>query len=160
MHYKERTTRTYCHWRTTNIEALREKQRLFSRIYLSLMLVAVTTSPTAGWSLSFTVPADVALRISLDDTLASTDSQVGDPFSATVVDEGKYRNARGGHTDAALRSTGYAGPPPRPHPRRAGRALRCTVRGRKSTSKARSNLGEEIEPALFTPRLERGRSAA
>jgi hypothetical protein len=41
-----------------------------------------------------TLPADLALRIRLDDTLTSTDSQVGDPFSATVVDRGQYRNAR------------------------------------------------------------------
>src|ERR1700722_1177188 len=65
-----------------------------SRIYLSLLLVAVIASPMAGWSITFTVPADVALRIRLDDTLTSTDSQVGDPFSATVVDQGEYRNAR------------------------------------------------------------------
>jgi hypothetical protein len=42
----------------------------------------------------FSVPDDVALRIRLDDTLTSQDSQVGDPFSATVVDEGEYRHAR------------------------------------------------------------------
>jgi hypothetical protein len=42
----------------------------------------------------FSVPDDVALRIRLDDTLTSTDSQVGDPFSATVVDKGDYQNAR------------------------------------------------------------------
>jgi hypothetical protein len=42
----------------------------------------------------FTVPEDTALRIRLDDTLTSTDSQVGDPFSATVVDTGEYQNAR------------------------------------------------------------------
>ena len=30
----------------------------------------------------FLVPEDTALRIRLDDTLTSTDSQVGDPFSA------------------------------------------------------------------------------
>jgi hypothetical protein len=42
----------------------------------------------------FTVPDDVALRIRLDDTLTSVDSQIGDPFSATVVDKGDYRNAR------------------------------------------------------------------
>src|SRR5713101_2774351 len=42
----------------------------------------------------FIVPEDIALRIRLDDTLTSTDSQVGDPFSATVVDKGDYRNAR------------------------------------------------------------------
>ena len=28
------------------------------------------------------------------DTLTSVDSQVGDPFSATVVDKGDYQNAR------------------------------------------------------------------
>ena len=65
-----------------------------SRIYLSLLLIAVIASPIAGRSLTFAVPADVALRIRLDDTLTSTDSQVGDPFSATVVDRGQYRNAR------------------------------------------------------------------
>jgi hypothetical protein len=40
------------------------------------------------------LPEDTALRIRLDDTLTSTDSQVGDPFSATVVDQGDYRGAR------------------------------------------------------------------
>ena len=43
---------------------------------------------------NFYVPEDTALRIRLDDTLTSVDSQVGDPFSATVVDAGEYRNAR------------------------------------------------------------------
>ena len=43
---------------------------------------------------NFTVPDDVAIRIRLDDTLTSTDSEVGDPFSATVVDWGDYRGAR------------------------------------------------------------------
>src|SRR5882672_3754093 len=42
----------------------------------------------------FLVPEDTALRIRLDDTLTNTDSQVGDPFSATVVDQGDYRNSR------------------------------------------------------------------
>ena len=42
----------------------------------------------------FDVPEDTSLRIRLDDTLTNTDSQVGDPFSATVVDAGEYRNAR------------------------------------------------------------------
>jgi hypothetical protein len=65
-----------------------------SRIYLSLLLVAVIAAPIAGWSVSLTLPADLALRIRLDDTLTSADSQVGDPFSATVVDQGKYRDAR------------------------------------------------------------------
>src|SRR6266436_6806851 len=42
----------------------------------------------------FIVPEDTALRIRLDDTLTSTDSQVGDPFSATVVERGEYQGAR------------------------------------------------------------------
>jgi hypothetical protein len=42
----------------------------------------------------FLVPNDTALRIRLDDTLTSVDSKVGDPFSATVVDQGEYRNTR------------------------------------------------------------------
>ena len=43
---------------------------------------------------NFTVPEDTALRIRLDDTLTSVDSEVGDPFSATVVDQGDYQGAR------------------------------------------------------------------
>ena len=77
-----------------------------THIYLSLLLVAVVATPIAGWSLSFTLPADVALRIRLDDTLTSADSQVGDPFSATVVDRGKYQNARVyGHV-SSIRTSG------------------------------------------------------
>ena len=49
---------------------------------------------TVALARDFVVPEDTALRIRLDDTLTSTDSQVGDPFSATVVDQGDYRNAR------------------------------------------------------------------
>jgi hypothetical protein len=61
---------------------------------LLLALIIITASPLFGSTQSFSVPDDVALRIRLDDTLTSTDSQVGDPFSATVVDKGDYRNAR------------------------------------------------------------------
>jgi hypothetical protein len=42
----------------------------------------------------FHIPEDTALRVRIDDTLTSVDSQVNDPFSATVVDEGEFRNAR------------------------------------------------------------------
>jgi len=51
-------------------------------------------SPLLGLPATFSIPADVALRVRLDDTLTSTDSQVNDPFSATVVDQGEYQNAR------------------------------------------------------------------
>jgi hypothetical protein len=59
-----------------------------------LALIIVTASPVLGSSQNFTVPDDLALRIRLDDTLTSTDSQIGDPFSATVVEKGDYQNAR------------------------------------------------------------------
>src|SRR5260221_13957304 len=61
-----------------------------------LALIIITASPLRGSTStqSLSVPDDLALRIRLDDTLTSTDSQVGDPFSATVVEKGEYRNAR------------------------------------------------------------------
>ena len=40
------------------------------------------------------MPEDTALRIRFDDTLTSVDSDVGDPFSGTVVEQGEYQNAR------------------------------------------------------------------
>ena len=58
-----------------------------------LMLVAAISSPLLAET-DFRLPVDVALRIRLDDTLTSTDSRVGDPFSATVVEKGEYRDAR------------------------------------------------------------------
>jgi hypothetical protein len=57
-----------------------------------LVMIAVSSLLASG--ATFEVPEDIALRIRLDDTLTSVDSQVGDPFSATVVDAGEYRNAR------------------------------------------------------------------
>jgi hypothetical protein len=61
---------------------------------LLFALTLFTASPLHGSPQGFSVPDDVALRIRLDDTLTSTDSQVGDPFSATVVDKGDYQGAR------------------------------------------------------------------
>jgi hypothetical protein len=59
-----------------------------------LAVAAIVSAPLPASTANFAVPDDTALRIRLDDTLTSTDSQVGDPFSATVVDQGEYRNAR------------------------------------------------------------------
>jgi len=61
---------------------------------LVVALAAMTAFPLLGATQTFNVPEDIALRIRLDDTLTSTDSQVGDPFSATVVEKGDYQNAR------------------------------------------------------------------
>ena len=61
--------------------------------FLFVMLLTAA-SPLLASTSNFVVPNDVALRIRLDDTLTSDDSRVGDPFSATVVDQGEYQNAR------------------------------------------------------------------
>jgi hypothetical protein len=57
-------------------------------------LIALASLPLPASTSNFRIPDDTALRIRLDDTLNSVDSVVGDPFSATVVDYGEYRNAR------------------------------------------------------------------
>ena len=59
-----------------------------------LGLLMIIAGPSVGAGLNFAVPEDTALRIRLDDTMTTADSQVGDPFSATVVDRGAYQNAR------------------------------------------------------------------
>ena len=59
-----------------------------------LAVVVMVSAPLFASTANFAVPDDTALRIRLDDTLTSNDSEVGDPFSATVVDKGDYQNAR------------------------------------------------------------------
>ena len=60
---------------------------------LFLLLMIAGTSLLASTP-NFHLPEDTAIRIRLDDTLNSIDSQIGDPFSATVVDKGEYQLAR------------------------------------------------------------------
>ena len=59
-----------------------------------LLIVSVCAVPPLLGETHFLVPVDLALRVRLDDTLTSTDSEVGDPFSATVVDQGEYQGAK------------------------------------------------------------------
>lgn len=75
---------------------LRKFEPLAFAIAFNVLLAIVLMIPASvlASTRSFTVPDDVALRIRLDDTLTSVDSQVGDPFSGTVVDSGDYQNAR------------------------------------------------------------------
>ena len=61
---------------------------------LVVALALVAAFPLYAANERFSVPSDLGLRIRLDDTLTSVDSQTGDPFSATVVDRGDYQNAR------------------------------------------------------------------
>jgi hypothetical protein len=72
------------------------KTELFSarrNFFLAVALIIIAL-PLLASAQKFSVPDDVALRIRLDDTLTSVDSEVGDPFSATVVDRGDYQSAR------------------------------------------------------------------
>jgi hypothetical protein len=66
----------------------------FVMAFFVFAVVLMAASPLLASTSSFVVPNDIALRIRLDDTLTSDDSSVGDPFSATVVDQGEYQNAR------------------------------------------------------------------
>ena len=61
---------------------------------LVVALFSITAFPSLASAQNFSVPDDIAFRIRLDDTLTSTDSQVGDPFSATIVEKGDYQGAR------------------------------------------------------------------
>jgi hypothetical protein len=63
------------------------KHSLFLQLMISGTFLLASTP-------NFHLPEDTAIRIRLDDTLNSIDSQIGDPFSATVVDKGEYQNAR------------------------------------------------------------------
>ena len=65
-----------------------------ARFALFMSLIPIASLSSLGSSANFAVPQDTAVRIRLDDTLTSTDSEIGDPFSATVVDAGEYRTAR------------------------------------------------------------------
>ena len=72
----------------------------FGHLYLApsagflVVLFITMTCPLLASTQNFRVPDDLALRIRFDDTLTSTDAEVGDPFSATVVSQGVYQNAR------------------------------------------------------------------
>src|SRR5271166_3918624 len=68
--------------------------RLEKSVLVKFILLIAAASLAAASTPDFAVPQDTALRIRLDDTLSSVDSEVGDPFSATVVDAGEYQNAR------------------------------------------------------------------
>ena len=45
-------------------------------------LIVLASLPSPASTSDFRIPDDTALRIRLDDTLNSVDSEVGDPFSA------------------------------------------------------------------------------
>jgi hypothetical protein len=60
-----------------------------------ISIVALMPAPAQNSAdAPFSVPQWTSLRIRLDDTLTSKYSMEGDPFSATVVDQGAYQGAR------------------------------------------------------------------
>ena len=65
-----------------------------ARLGCALALAIIASVVALGSTNNFNVPEDVALRVRLDDTLTNVDSEVGDPFSATIVDRGDYQGAR------------------------------------------------------------------
>jgi hypothetical protein len=61
------------------------------------MVVLLLTSvpvPAQSHHGHLSIPEWTSMRIRMDDTITSRDSMVGDPFSATVVDQGDYQGAR------------------------------------------------------------------
>jgi hypothetical protein len=65
-----------------------------AKIAILFVTFTLAAMPTLATAQALTIPQDVALRIRLDDTLTSTDSEVNDPFSATVMTQGQYQGAR------------------------------------------------------------------
>jgi len=77
----------------TDNNVTRRAVTALSRCCLVLILIVISSLLLSAET-NFRLPADLALRIRLENTLTSTDSRVGDPFRATVVDQGEYRGAR------------------------------------------------------------------
>lgn len=69
---------------------------MFLATMLSFLIAqaALTRANSAPQNSSFSVPQWTSLRIRMDDTLTSKYSMGGDPFSATVMDDGIYQGAR------------------------------------------------------------------
>jgi hypothetical protein len=70
------------------------RPRAIATLLLLLLATLPAIAPTIALAQALTIPQDIALRIHLDDTLTSTDSQVNDPFSAIVITQCPYQGAR------------------------------------------------------------------
>ena len=67
---------------------------LISVLVLLIPSAATIRANPAPQNSSFSIPQWTSLRIRMDDTLTSKYSMEGDPFSATVMDDGMYQGAR------------------------------------------------------------------
>ena len=72
-----------------NVHFKQSPARLLITTGLLLAGVLMANALLLASTENFVVPNDTAFWIRLDDTLTSTDSKVGDPFSATVVEQGQ-----------------------------------------------------------------------
>ena len=70
---------------------VRRTASLISVLVLLILSAATTRANPAPQNSSFSVPQWTSLRIRMDDTLTSKYSMEGDPFSATVMDDGMYQ---------------------------------------------------------------------
>lgn len=73
---------------------VRRAASLISALALLLPNAATTRANPAQQNSSVSVPQWTSLRIRMDDTLTSKYSMEGDPFSATVMDDGMCQGAR------------------------------------------------------------------
>jgi hypothetical protein len=73
---------------------MRPAARAIVLLFLLFAQPLITPAIPAPQSSAFSVPQWTSLRIRMDDTLTSQYSMEGDPFSATVMDEGAYQGAR------------------------------------------------------------------
>jgi hypothetical protein len=73
---------------------VRRTASLISVLVLLTPSAIITRANPAPQNSSFSIPQWTSLRIRMDDTLTSKYSMEGDPFSATVMDDGMYQGAR------------------------------------------------------------------
>jgi len=73
---------------------IRRTASLISVLVLLIPSAIITRANPAPQNPSFSIPQWTSLRIRMDDTLTSKYSMEGDPFSATVMDDGMYQGAR------------------------------------------------------------------
>ena len=73
---------------------VRRTASLISALVLLIPSAATIRANPAPQNSSFSIPQWTSLRIRMDDTLTSKYSMEGDPFSATVMDDGMYQGAR------------------------------------------------------------------
>ena len=73
---------------------VRRTASLISVLVLLIPSAIITRANPTPQNSSFSIPQWTSLRIRMDDTLTSKYSMEGDPFSATVMDDGMYQGAR------------------------------------------------------------------